>query len=231
MVFTMLTIIIPTLNAQATLSKTMATVHGSSIVVADGGSTDGTPGIARELGAEIIESAPGRGRQLAMGADRAIDDGATWLLFIHADSELSPNWSDSVAKFMAEPENNLQVAYFKLAFNDGGKNAIRAARRVAMLANWRAKNLGLPYGDQGLLISAKHYKKIGGFNSKMDLMEDVDMARRVGKKNMACLDATITTSPIRYLRDGWWARPVQNIVCLLLYYAGVNQATLKRIYK
>ena len=227
MVFTMLTIIIPTLNAEATLGATLATTSGTGVVVADGGSTDDTCNIARELGARVVEGPPGRGRQLADGAENAITNGATWLLFIHADSELSPNWASSVAKFMAKPENNRRGAYFKLAFTAGGKDAIR----VAGLANWRAKNLGLPYGDQGLLISVEHYKKIGGFNQAMDLMEDVDMARRVGKKNLTGLDAVIATSPMRYQRDGWWARPTRNLVCLLLYYAGANQATLKGLYK
>ena len=217
--------------AETLISISGASISGASVMVVDGGSVDGTQKIARELGASVTESQPGRGRQLGIGAKTAIDNGATWLLFIHADSTLSPGWMNVVSKFMAEPKNITRAAYFKLAFSDGGINAIRAASRVAMLANWRAKTFGLPYGDQGLLISAEHYQKIGGFNQGMDLMEDVDMVRRIGKKNLVCLNAVITTSPVRYLRGGWWARPMRNLVCLLLYYVGANQETLKRIYK
>ncbi|MCK5167689.1 MAG: glycosyltransferase, partial [Rhodospirillaceae bacterium] len=97
----MLTIIIPTLNAEATLAQTLtsisgASISGASVMMVDGGSGDNTLNIARELGATIIESAPGRGRQLSVGGDRAIKAGATWLLFIHADSTLAAGWADSV---------------------------------------------------------------------------------------------------------------------------------------
>lgn len=241
MVLIMLTIIIPTLNAGATLAKTLtsisgasiygASISGASVMMVDGGSDDNTLNIARELGATIIESAPGRGRQLSLGGDRAIKDGATWLLFIHADSTLASNWADSVAIFTSNPANKMRCAYFRLAFNAGGNNAIRAAKRVAMLANWRAKTFGLPYGDQGLLISAEHYQKIGGFNQAMDLMEDVDLVRRVDKKNLIPLDTVIATSSMRYQQGGWWARPMRNLACLMFYLVGASQETLKRIYK
>ncbi|MCK5545960.1 MAG: TIGR04283 family arsenosugar biosynthesis glycosyltransferase [Rhodospirillaceae bacterium] len=229
----MLKIIIPTLNAEATLAETLisisgASISGASVMVVDGGSGDSTPSIARELGASVVEGAPGRGRQLAHGANLAIKKNeAKWILFIHADSVLSPDWMVSVTKFMNDPANKMRGAYFRLAFS----TTSNGAKRVAGLANWRAKTFGLPYGDQGLLISTEHYQKIGGFNQGMNLMEDVDMVRRIGKKNLVCLNAVITTSPVRYLRGGWWARPMRNLVCLLLYYVGANQETLKRIYK
>ncbi len=223
----MLSVIIPTMNAEATLAQTLTSISGANIMVVDGGSGDNTLNIARELGAKVIKSTPGRGQQLSLGGDATIKYGATWLLFIHADSALGAGWADSVANFTNNPANKMRCAYFKLAFNAGGNNA----KRVAMLANWRAKTLGLPYGDQGLLISAELYQKIGGFNQVMDLMEDVDLVRRVGKKNLIPLDTAIVTSSIRYQLGGWWARPMRNLVCLLLYLVGASQETLKRIYK
>ena len=81
-----LTVVIPTLNAAEGLAATIAALDPSDgIVVVDGGSRDGTPGLARGLGARVIETAPGRGGQLAAGAAAAAEG---WLLFLHADTVL-----------------------------------------------------------------------------------------------------------------------------------------------
>lgn len=228
----MLSIIIPTLNAGATLGGAMKSLKSLKsievkLLVVDGGSADNTCNIAREYGAEVISSRRGRGCQLASGAGYAIENGATWLMFIHADCVLAPGWHKAVMDFINNPANVATGAYFKLAFIDGGNNG----RRVAALANWRASFFGLPYGDQGLLVSTVLYNKAGGFDPHMDLMEDVKMARKIGKPNLACLDIEISTSPVRYAQSGWWARPIRNLACLALYFFGASQKTLKRIYK
>src|SRR5512138_1775352 len=59
--------VIPALNAAATLPGTVAALGGAvaEIVVADGGSTDGTPAVARGLGATVVEAPRGRGSQIA----------------------------------------------------------------------------------------------------------------------------------------------------------------------
>ena len=65
--------LIPTLNAAATLPATLAALRGSvgEIIISDGGSTDGTPDIAREHGALVIPAARGRPRpQLNLGCSR-----------------------------------------------------------------------------------------------------------------------------------------------------------------
>ncbi|MBV8399691.1 MAG: glycosyltransferase, partial [Acetobacteraceae bacterium] len=74
---------IPTLNARRTLPPTLVALAGavSEIVVADGGSTDGTPDLAASLGARVIEARRGRGPQLADAVSAARGD---WLLLLHA---------------------------------------------------------------------------------------------------------------------------------------------------
>ena len=123
------------------------------------------------------------------------------------------------------PENAGKAAYFGLRFDDQQSGARRIERMVA----WRSRTLGLPYGDQGLLIHRAFYDQIGGYRP-MPLMEDVDLVRRIGKRRLVALDAEITTSAARYQRDGWWFRPVRNLLCLALYFCRVPPRIIARIY-
>ena len=87
----------------------------------------------------------------------------------------------------------------------------------------------LPYGDQGLLIHRDLYRAVGGYR-RLPLMEDVDLVRRIGRDNLVPLAADALTSAARYRRDGWLLRPLRNLTCLTLYFAGVPPQTLQRLY-
>ncbi|MBI1212782.1 MAG: glycosyltransferase [Alphaproteobacteria bacterium] len=223
-----LTIIVASLNAAETLPATLASVAeaqetlATEVIVVDGGSNDETRARAAAAGADVIESPRGRGRQLAAGAKAA---NGRWLLFLHADTALERFWSPAANTFMNLQSNVLHAGYFKLALAD----AAREARRVERLANWRARTFGLPYGDQGLLVSRTLYDSVGGF-SDIPLMEDVDLVRRIGKARLAELPATATTSALRYKRDGYILRPLRNLSILGLYLLGVPPQQLVRLY-
>ncbi len=87
----MLSIVIPTLNAAEVLPACLAALNagdrgpGREIVVADGGSGDGTVELAECGGAQTVTAPRGRGAQMAAGATAATGD---WLLFLHADTRL-----------------------------------------------------------------------------------------------------------------------------------------------
>lgn len=223
-----LSIIIASLNAADTLSATLASLTeiqsaiSAETIIADGGSNDTTTAIAERAGATIAASPKGRGKQLAAGAKASRGN---WLLFLHADTVLEPFWSSTVTTFMGVRSNQLRAGYFKLGLDDRAP----AARRVERLANWRARRFGLPYGDQGLLMSRTMYNSLGGF-ADMPLMEDVDMVRRIGKDKLVELPATATTSSARYKRDGYILRPLRNLSLLSLYFLGVPPHRLAKLY-
>ena len=224
---TTLDIVIPTLNAGHTLGRTLAALPApsgmpTSTTVCDGGSGDDTVAIARDAGARIVTAPPGRGEQLSVGA--AAGD-APWLLFLHADTRLDPSANAIIARFVSSRASDDKAGYFRLRFD----TADSRARRIERLAAWRCRTFGLPYGDQGLLIARPHYERLGGFRS-LPLMEDVDLVRRIGRRNLVALDADALTSPVRYQRDGWLARPLRNLGCLALYVAGVSPNVLRRLY-
>ncbi|MDA0703215.1 MAG: TIGR04283 family arsenosugar biosynthesis glycosyltransferase [Proteobacteria bacterium] len=217
-------IVIPTLNAGESLARLLPCLagHAGEIIVSDGGSTDDTCAIALSHGAVLVEGSAGRGPQLARGAAAA---GGGWLLFLHADLVPGEGWDDAMRAHIAEPGGPDRAAAFRFALDDPAPQA----RRVERLANWRARRLALPYGDQGLLISRILYDRIGGYRP-LPLMEDVDIARRLGRRRLVLLDAALVSSARRYRRDGWWARPARNLLCLSLYLAGVPATALRRLY-
>ena len=220
-----ISVVIPTLDAAASLAQLLPLLDGDivgEIVVADGGSQDGTVAIARAAGARVVDAPRGRGSQLASGATAAAGG---WLLFLHADCRPQPGWEEAVERFVEAPGAMMRAGYFDLCFDDPAP----AARRVEYVVAWRCRRLGLPYGDQGLLIARPLYDAVGGF-ARTPLMEDVDLARRLGRRRLAPIGPAIIASASRYRRDGWLRRPLRNLLCLALYFAGVPPRAIARLY-
>ena len=209
----MLSVVIPTLNAAESLPATLASVAGADeVVVADGGSNDGTSDLAVGLGARVVSAWRGRGAQLAAGVAAARGE---WLLLLHADTRLAPDWRRAaVAPDFA--------GYFRFALDSDDP---RARRLVA----WRCRVLALPYGDQGLLIHRDLLRAVGGIKP-LPLMEDVDLVLRLGRRRLVALDITAVTSAAKWQRQGWCRRSLRNLACLTLYFAGVPPRLIARFY-
>lgn len=216
-------VVIPTLNSAALLDRTIESVRDADeIIVVDGGSTDATLAIAHASGTRTVASPRGRGVQLSKGAAVATGD---WLLFLHSDTELAPHWRAEVARFAAQAGGSLRAGYFQFRL----RSQAPQARVLEYLVAWRSRVVGLPYGDQGLLISRRLYDEIGGYRA-LPLMEDVDIVRRIGKSRLVGLPVAATTSAVRWERHGWMRRSVRNLICLGLYYTGLPPRLIHRIY-
>jgi rSAM/selenodomain-associated transferase 2 len=221
-----ISVVIPTLDAADELPGTLAALTGArvirEIIVSDGGSRDDTVAIAEGAGARVVAGPRGRGTQLIAGVAVATGE---WLLFLHADCRLGPGWEEAAGDFIAKPGISGQAGYFIFALDDPDP----AARRLERVVAWRCHVLGLPYGDQGLLIARSLYDSVGGY-APLPLMEDVDLVRRIGPRRLRALDGTATTSAVRYRRDGYLARLLRNLACLALYYLGLPPRLIAKLY-
>jgi rSAM/selenodomain-associated transferase 2 len=228
----MISVVIPTLNAERTLAHTLAALVPAVVegivqeaVVVDGGSSDDTRAIAEGAGTHLIEAARGRGSQLEAGAGRARGD---WLLFLHADTVLESGWAEEAQSFIERVESGRRhqaAASFRFALDDDGFMPRLIERLVAL----RCHLFALPYGDQGLLISRNLYNRLGGFRP-LPLMEDVDLVRRLRRRELVMLKSRAITSGIRYRNEGYLARSLRNLGCILLYYLRVPPRVLARLY-
>ncbi len=220
----MLILVIPTFNAEPCLETLLPQIAGERIVVSDGGSTDRTLYHAVQAGAVIAVGASGRGAQLALGAKLAQLSGGEgdWFLFLHADSHLPDGWKDAVTKAMDRGD----PAYFRFRANASGAKARFMDAMVAL----RCRALGLPYGDQGLLISRALYEAVGGY-AAMPLFEDVDMIERVRRAaRLRALPLPIRTDISKHDRDGLWRRGLRNLRLLWRYKRGATTDELVRGY-
>lgn len=223
-----LSIIIPTLNAAGDLPLCLESLLPGleaglirEVIVADGGSTDATRAIAGATGARVVDSEAGRGRQLHAGAEAARGD---WLLFLHADTALSRDWTERAGGHIDTRPH--QAAAFRLKYRSDAPEA----RWLESRANRRARWMGLPYGDQGLLISRKLYSDLGGY-ADVPLMEDVMIVRAIGKQRLVILDAEARTSAAKYERDGWRKRAWKNAWLLTRFLMGASPETLAKAYR
>lgn len=226
----MITVVMPCLNAAGALRRSLPPlVDGvlaglvGSVVVADGGSTDQTLEIADAAGAEIISVQPGRGVQLAAGVEAAHGD---FLLLLHADTVLGSDWVQAAGQFCQDVgPMGQKAAYFKFALDDTAPAARRLERMVAL----RNATLGLPYGDQGLLIPRSFLRTLGGV-PPIPLMEDVALVRKIGKKSLVQLPCKATTSAERYKQNGYMRQSTRNLGTLARYYMGVSPEKLAARY-
>lgn len=225
----MLSVVIPTLNSAAHLPRALAPlVYGAAnglikqVIVADGGSTDETLEIAEAAGCDIVVSAPGRAKQMRAGA---LASRANWLLFLHPDTVLGATWVDETERFIAGPQARKRAGVFRLAFEDDTPQA----KRVAFWAQLRARVMKLPHGEQGLLVSRLLYDALGGYPD-LPVMEDVEIARRIGPKRLALLKTEAVTSAPKYRRDGYDKRAWRNLSIMARYLMGADPVELAKAY-
>ena len=218
-------IVIPTLNEAAHLPHLLGDLAQLAIdrriVVADGGSTDGTAELARAAGATVVTSPPGRGIQLNAGA-AAIE--AEWLCFLHADVRVPPGARTALVDAVAR---EVDIGVWRLRID----TPARWARLMEAGARIRARLGGLPYGDQGLVVRRSVFETAGGFPN-LPIMEDVALIRTLRRKRpVERFRADVLVSPRRWVREGPYRTWMRNSLLLSAFLCGVPPATLARWYR
>lgn len=153
----------------------------------------------------LIASVPGRARQLNAGAQAAQ---GRWLWFLHADSRLTAGVLPQLQRFIVADDDAL--GYFDLRFERDGP---WLTRLNAVGANLRARWLGLPFGDQGFVLRAETFRRLGGYDESAGRGEDhllVWRARAAGLP-LRRLPAAIVTSARRFREHGWWSTTLNHL--------------------
>jgi rSAM/selenodomain-associated transferase 2 len=220
-----LAIVIPVLDEAPRIGELLRELQplrqaGVELVVADGGSRDGTPEIAAAFADAVIDAPRGRARQMNAGAAASRGD---ILLFLHADTLLP---SAGVAAVMAAIEDGAQWGRFDVRI--AGQAPL--LRVVARMMNWRSRLTGIATGDQAIFVRREMFERVGGY-PELPLMEDIRLSATLKRlAPPACLREQVTTSGRRWEQRGvlrtillmWWLRAA--------FFLGASPTWLARLY-
>lgn len=234
-----ISLIVPTYNERRRIARCL---HGlerqpvREVIVVDGQSPDGTAALARAeregfpVPLKVLSSAPGRARQMNLGAERASGD-VLW--FVHADVTLADDAVHWIRRILARPRH-VAGAFKTRTEVDPDFVATRwwqqYARHWLRLADFRSRYTHLPYGDQALFVRRQAFEQLGGFPA-IALLEDLEFSRRLwqlGKIGRA--DALVHVSGRRFLEHPIVDTALVNLFPLA-YRCGVSPDTLSALYR
>lgn len=222
-----LSIVVPVLDEAEVIEPALAALaplraRGHEVIVVDGGSTDGTPALARPLADRVLRAPRGRARQMNAGARAARGE---VLLFLHADTRL-PDAAD-----------RLVLAGLARRGHGWGRFDARLSGRhpLLRLTGWlfslRSRLTGVATGDQAIFVRRDWFEAVGGYPD-IPLMEDLALSRALKRRGRPlCLRQRVTTSSRRWERHGILRTILRMWRLRLAYYLGADPHELARLYR
>lgn len=220
-----ISIIIPALNEAANLPLLLSQLaplrqRGAQLIIADGGSDDGSPELLAEL-AHWLPAPRGRARQMNAGAAQATGE-VLW--FVHADTQLLADADALITAALAGGQH----CWGRFDLRISGRPWL--LKVVAQLINWRSRLTGIATGDQALFMRRSTFEQAGGF-APIPLMEDIELSRRLRRIGRpACLRARVTSSGRRWEQHGVWRTIFLMWRLRLAYFFGADPHALARAY-
>lgn len=218
-----LSVIIPTLNevhAVPTLISLLRDAGIEEILIADGGSEDGTRTAAREAGATVVTAPRGRAAQMNAAAKLATGE---LLLFLHADTHPPEGFPTIITETLQSP--GVAAGAFGFSLGDD----YPPAALIEALVDWRCRLRHLPYGDQGFFIRRRIYNALGGFPD-LPVMEDYAMVKKARKcGRVVTTRASALTSPRRWQEGGLLRTFFCHQLMLTAYHLGLPLSWLAQL--
>jgi rSAM/selenodomain-associated transferase 2 len=233
----LLSVVVPVLDEREALPGLVNSLAAQvrpgplELILADGGSRDGTMERFRELTADwcdgrrsariVTSGATGRALQMNAGAAAARGEG---LIFLHADTQLPEGGIAAVRRVLADPR--VVGGGFRHRFRERGA----LLRAISLWATARSRLTGIHYGDQALFVRRAVFERLGGF-PPIELFEDLRLARRLRRAGrVVTLRLSVSTSARRFIRGG-----VVRTACRLawlktLHAVGATTGRLRRRY-
>lgn len=191
------------------------------VVLADGGSSDGTPEIARARGVAVVCERGGRAAQANAGARAGTGDP---ILFLHADSRLPATAAAGLRRALADPA--VVGGWFALRFAGDGWFP-RVLGGVYALQS----RLGFAYGDATPWCRRAVFEQLGGFR-ELPIMDDYDFVRRMARAGrIARVPGPSVTSSRRWERMGIARTMLAWVAIRWLYVLGVPPHRLAELYR
>jgi rSAM/selenodomain-associated transferase 2 len=224
---TRISVVVPALDEAGEIESTLRALQplrarGHEVIVADGGSADGTPELARPLADRVVASPPGRARQQNAGA--AVSSGGV-LFFVHADTRVPEDADRLIAGAMERTGRGWGRFDVRLS----GRHPM--LRVVERMIGARSRLSGIATGDQAIFSRRDFFLRAGGF-PEIPLMEDVALSRALKALGPPiCLRYTVTTSSRR-----WEERGILRTIGLMwrlrwAYWRGADPAELAKQYR
>ena len=167
--------IIPVRNDPERLARCLSSIgrdSGTDVLVADNGSTDDTPAVAKRAGARVLDLP---GLKVSELRNRAAMSASGDLLgFVDADHEISPGWSDAAVQILMDPT----IAAAGAMYTSPGRTWVQA-----MYGALRGETRGaadVPWlGSGNLVVRRAAFDSVGGFDASLEACEDVDLCQRL----------------------------------------------------
>jgi rSAM/selenodomain-associated transferase 2 len=221
-----ISIVMPVLNEALLIGAALERLaplrrRGAELIVADGGSGDGSAELARPRADRVIESARGRAAQMNAGAAVA---GGDLLLFLHVDSRLPADADRLIRDGLAR--SGRAWGRFDIAIE--GRHPLLPV--IAGFMNRRSRLTGICTGDQGLFLRRELFDACGGF-PPIALMEDIAFSRELRRRGPPlCLGQRLVTSGRRWERRGALRTVLLMWRLRLAYFLGADPQKLAGIY-
>lgn len=211
----LVSVVIPTYNEGDGVSEAVRAALRDAhveVIVADGGSTDGTPERARAAGATVIDAPPGRASCQNAGAAAA--RGAI-LLFLHGDTLLPEAWGEMLRAALRQPR--VAIAAYRLSLYP----RLPGISIIEWGTYRRSSRRGLPYGDQALGLRREVFDALGGFPVQ-PFLEDLHLVLEARRRGVVLtMDASVRSSARRWELNGVLGNTFRNQCVLLGYMVGV----------
>jgi rSAM/selenodomain-associated transferase 2 len=222
-----LSVIIPTRNEAQTIGPLVESLFrygGEALVevlVADGGSTDGTPERARQAGARVW-TAPEPGRAVQMNGAARLARG-TVLYFVHADVQIHPDFATDIRQALAA---GYLAGCYRFQFD--------SPHPLLRLNSFGTRFSGLMSrgGDQTLFVTRALFDQLGGFDERFVIMEDFDLIRRIRRDApFRIIPKNVIVSSRKYSTNGWVRVQLANLTAFALFYLRISPRQIARTYR
>lgn len=231
----LISILVPVWNEVALLGTAMERLLQQEgeyeVIVADGGSTDGTCEVVQQFPVMLVRQPdgvlPGLGSQINRAAAHATGD---ILLFLHIDVELPPHGIQHIESVMREPQ------YIGGGFLPKYSGPVPDAERQKLLYvqrawQWRTQRFSWFVGDSAPFLRSQVFNRSGGY-PPAGFASDWDFAnkmRRLGP--LALIREPASVSSRRLVQNGILKSLLVTGSVELMYHMGADRKFLRNWYR